>query len=81
MSEYEFSGLPGAGVDHLTEAQDYLDRAALNVSKIVGPSIEVLVSLATANALVALAESIEAIAFDDVPLYPVDPPVDPPLGG
>lgn len=64
---------PGAGVDHLSEAKAHLDRAALNISKLVGPSIELLVSFATANALVALAESIEAIAFDDVPLYPIDP--------
>lgn len=77
MSDEDFT-IPGAGVDHLSEAKAALDLAAANLTKVVAPSIESLVSFATANALVSLAESIEAIAFDDLPVYLSD--TDPALG-
>lgn len=64
-----------AGLDYLADAKAALDEAHRNLVKMVAPGIDMLLAAAQANALVAIAESLEALLFEDVavPYLPTEP--------
>lgn len=58
--------------DHLAEAKGHLQLCSEQMQKIVAPALELRVALATAHALTAIAEALDAISFDDPPLHLTD---------
>lgn len=64
--------LPDIGFDYLEDARAALADANDQLVNTVAPGIELLLAAAQANALIAIAEALEALSYTDIPLYPTD---------